>query len=261
MDLGRLTIAECRALLARTLADDLDVVLGRMSRDARKGVRRLAETARRAAERDRAEEARLHAMSARQRELHSRGYAVVAGVDEVGRGALAGPVSAGAVVLSIDALPRGLDDSKRLTPERRERLAAVLSEVADAWAVAHAPAHVIDAIGIVAATTHAMRGALDALGMDLDHVFVDGTALPLEHECTYVPKGDRHVASIAAASILAKVERDRLMAEMGGHYPGYGLAENKGYGTVPHSEAIRDMGPSPIHRRSFGLDSSQSSLF
>ncbi len=186
-----------------------------------------------------------------QRELHARGLTVVAGTDEVGRGALAGPVSAGAVIMPADLIIDGINDSKLVDPERRERLADEIRSRSVAWSVAHASHQEIDALGIAPASLLAMRRALDALGVPFDHVLVDGNVPIPETSCTPVVDGDRLVACIAAASVVAKVTRDAMMVDLSERYPGYSLHLNKGYTTETHLEAIRALGISEIHRRTF----------
>jgi ribonuclease HII len=167
-------------------------------------------------------------------EARAGGHAVVAGVDEVGRGALCGPVVAAAVVLGEGFDCDGLDDSKRLTARQRERLAARVREKARAVAIGSCEPSEIDALNILRATLEAMRRALRALPVRPDLVLVDALSV-----------------SIAAASIVAKVTRDALMLELDARHPGYGLAENMGYGSREHRDALHRIGPSPIHRRSF----------
>ncbi len=186
-----------------------------------------------------------------ERALRRDGYAVVAGVDEAGRGPLAGPVVAAAVVL--DGRPiRGLRDSKRLVPAERERLAEVIRRRAVAWAVAEASVEEIDRLNVLHASRLAMRRAVERLRVAPSVVLVDGRwGLVLDYPQRTVVHGDATVACIAAASILAKVERDRVMLELDRLYPGYGFAQHKGYACASHLEALRRLGPSPAHRRSF----------
>jgi len=188
------------------------------------------------------------------------GLRFVAGVDEAGRGPLAGPVLAAAVSFPqawlTTGLPgslRGLNDSKQLTEEERERFFAVLTSLPEVrFAVGRSDEGLIDQINILQATHRAMRLALAQLEPDIDHVLIDGKPVhPLSYPQTALVKGDARSYSIAAASVLAKVTRDRLMMEYDRQYPGYGFAEHKGYGTPAHLEAIRHLGRCPIHRRSF----------
>lgn len=186
--------------------------------------------------------------------LIASGLAIVAGVDEVGRGPLAGPVTAAAVVLDPDCIPDGLADSKTLTAERRLELATVLeacAEIALGWASVEE----IDEINIRNAAFLAMCRAVDALPRRARHALIDGNACPPDLCCPATPivKGDGLCVSIAAASIVAKVARDRVMIELDASFPGYGWATNVGYATVEHRRALQHLGVTPHHRRSFGL--------
>jgi len=183
------------------------------------------------------------------------GHAVVAGVDEAGRGPWAGPVVAGAVILEAAtlsaALRLGLDDSKKLSPARRTELFELLASEA-AIGVGRAEVAEIDAVNILEATMRAMARAVDALGRRPDLALIDGNrapALPCAARC--VVGGDGKSLSIAAASIVAKVTRDRLMAELAAHFPGYGWERNAGYGTAEHRAALIRLGVTPAHRRSY----------
>ena len=174
----------------------------------------------------------------------------VCGVDEAGRGPWAGPVSAAAVILNPDDLPPGIDDSKALTEKRRAALEPLIKSRALAWGVGFASVEEIDELNILHATGLAMRRAVEALAVTPAFALVDGNyKFKLPCEIKTVVKGDSISASIAAASILAKTARDRLMVEMDGLYPGYGFAGHKGYHAQVHVEALRTLGPCPIHRR------------
>ena len=176
----------------------------------------------------------------------------VAGVDEAGRGPLAGPVVASAVILAPGNTIPGLDDSKKLTPGRRERLAVEIKDRAVAWSVAWCDAAEIDAVNILAATMLAMRRAILGLSVFPTAIQVDGNRLPsLACGAEAIVRGDSLVPAISAASILAKVTRDREMVELDAQYPGYGLAQHKGYPTKAHLEALAALGVSAIHRRTF----------
>ncbi|GAB1377965.1 ribonuclease HII [Pararhodobacter aggregans] len=182
------------------------------------------------------------------------GLPLVAGVDEVGRGPLAGPVTAAAVILDPARLPQGIDDSKRLTERARERLALEIRASALAFAVAHASVEEIDALNILEASHLAMRRALATLSPAAQHALIDGNRLPkgLEIPAQTVVKGDATSLSIAAASILAKVERDAIMRELALANPGYGWEKNMGYPSAQHRVALEQQGVTPHHRRSFG---------
>ena len=192
--------------------------------------------------------------------LWQQGLTLVAGVDEAGRGPLAGPVFAAAVILpcgwsetDVDSRLRGLNDSKQLTEAQREEYFAILiSHPEIRYAIASADAEMIDRINILQATHHAMNQALAQLQPPPEHVLVDGSPVKsMRFPNTPLVKGDARSYSIAGASVLAKVTRDRLMREYDRLYPDYGFAVHKGYGTPQHLAAIRALGPCPIHRRSF----------
>ena len=184
--------------------------------------------------------------------LHAEGFYLIAGIDEAGRGPLAGPVCAAACVLPDGLVLEGLNDSKKLSEKRREALYDRITAEALAWAVCLVDEKTIDEINILQATFRAMRGAVSKLSVSPDLCLVDGNRDPgLGLPTKTVVKGDATCASVAAASILAKVTRDRLMVELDAQYPGYGFAIHKGYGTKAHYAAIDALGLSPIHRRSF----------
>ncbi len=258
--MSELTVAEISRIVANASPGDLPTLFARFSGDARAGVVAALASAQRRLDRDGAELERLERMSQMQASLHEKGIMIVAGVDEVGRGCLAGPVTAGAVVLPVSVRVTGIDDSKRLKPEVRVRLDAEIRAVAQAVAVAHVEPSVIDAIGISGANLLAMRRAVESLGVAVEHVLIDGLAVDVGLPSTAVVGGDRLVAAIAAASIVAKVARDALMREMDAVYPEYGFALNKGYGTLEHIDVITRIGPCKQHRMSFS-PCSQVSLF
>jgi ribonuclease HII len=177
----------------------------------------------------------------------------VCGVDEAGRGPWAGPVSAGAVILNARRVPKGLDDSKKLSAKARESLEIDIKASAVAWGVGFASVAEIAELNILHATGLAMRRAVEALCVQPVHALVDGNyRFPLPCAVQTVVKGDGTSKSIAAASILAKVARDRLMAEMDERYPGYGFAAHKGYRAPIHARALLELGPCEIHRMSWG---------
>ena len=183
---------------------------------------------------------------------YDRGYVAVCGCDEAGRGPLCGPVVAAAVILPRDEIIEGLNDSKKLTEKRREALFDVIRDRAVAYAIAEASPAEIDEINILNASMLAMRRAVEALSVKADSALIDGNcSRGFEIATETVVKGDAKSASIAAASILAKVTRDRQCAELDKIYPEYGIAKHKGYPTKEHMDAVREHGPSPIHRRSF----------
>ncbi len=188
-----------------------------------------------------------------EQEAYRSGFLTVCGVDEAGRGPLAGPVCAGAVILRRDERIEGLNDSKKLSKKKREALYEEITARAAGWSVAYATSEEIDRYNILQATFLAMRRAVEGLQLPPDLVLVDGNrdpGLSCEHTITIV-HGDALSASVAAASILAKVSRDRLMEQLAEQYPQYELQVHKGYPTKRHYERLREFGASPIHRRSF----------
>jgi ribonuclease HII len=188
-----------------------------------------------------------------ERELLAEGCRFVAGVDEVGRGALAGPVVAAAVMLNLEDVPDGIDDSKKLTRLERERLAVEIEKRALAFQVARVEHSEIDRINILRASLRAMELAVKALQPPPEYVLIDGRNLVPRLQCPQVAivKGDSRSVSIAAASIIAKVARDRWMREYDEQYPGYGFSSHVGYNTRDHQQAIARLGPSAIHRLTF----------
>ena len=188
-----------------------------------------------------------------ERELIAAGRTRVAGVDEVGRGPLAGPVGVAAVILDLDDLPEGLDDSKALTAARREALCEIIYAKALAVSVVFASVEEIDAHNIRGATLLAMARAVNALSLRADFALVDGRDIPGGLRCPAraVVGGDALSMSIAAASIVAKVARDAMMTRLDSSHPGYGFAQHAGYATRRHTEALARLGPTPLHRRSF----------
>lgn len=178
---------------------------------------------------------------------------LLAGVDEVGRGPLAGDVVAAAVILDPANPIAGLNDSKKLSEKKREALFPLIQEQALSWCVSRASVQEIDELNILHASLLAMKRAVEGLRQQPEHVLVDGNRVPNWHyPAQAVVKGDSRVEAIAAASILAKVVRDREMVAFDAEYPGYGFADHKGYPTKTHMAALEQLGPTPIHRRSFG---------
>jgi ribonuclease HII len=202
--------------------------------------------------RRRAENRRLQKLTELEQAYWDRGLTLIAGVDEVGRGPLAGPVLAAAVVLPPGVVIRGVDDSKKLSAEMRSALYEEIRSKAVAIGVAGASTREVDRINILRASHLAMRRALERLRCTPEHIFVDGLPVPgLGFEHTAVVDGDAKVHCIACASIIAKVVRDRIMHLLASRYPGYGWQTNAGYGTSEHRGAIIELGLTPHHRRSF----------
>lgn len=240
---------EIAALLASAGPDEAEALIERYAEDPRKQVIGAVARARRRLESERAERERVGAMYRLQRELGGDG--VVIGVDEVGRGALAGPLTVAAVCLPDSPQIIGINDSKQLTPARRESLATIISKSAIAVGIAHVEPESIDALGMALSLRHAMAQAVRETGLDPDCVLIDGNPVHAHPAERCVVKGDAKIACIAAASIVAKVTRDALMVAYDEEYPGYHFAESKGYGSAEHIAAIKELGLSPIHRASF----------
>lgn len=187
-----------------------------------------------------------------EHQAHEQGFTVVCGVDEAGRGPLAGPVCAAAVILPDGLVIEGLDDSKKLTEKKRDALYDVIKENAISYGIAFASVEEIEKLNILQATFLAMKRAVESLEVKPDLALVDGNQKPpLDIQARTLVKGDAKSPSIAAASILAKVTRDRLMSEIAEEYPQYEFPKHKGYGTKLHYEKIMEHGISPVHRRSF----------
>ncbi len=258
---GRMTVAAAAKLLAAETVDP--EILAMLAADPRAAVARLMERRRRRLAARAAEAERLENLFAYEKKYYGRGRLLVAGVDEAGRGPLAGPVVAGAVILPPNCRLAGLDDSKKLSAEQREELYIRIKE--QAVAVSHAVVGVedIDRINIYQATVKGMYAAVAALTPAPEAVLVDAVPLrllPVPHEA--IINGDALSASIAAASIVAKVERDRIMAALDREYPEYGFARHKGYATPEHLAALRRCGPCAVHRRSFApVRCEEGSLF
>jgi ribonuclease HII len=220
--------------------------------DDRAGVRRIGKTLQGRLKKEAAELERINRMREIEKDLKKKGYRLVAGIDEAGRGPLAGPVVAAAVILPEDFFLAGVDDSKKLSPQRREALYQSIIEKAAAYGVGMVDSSEIDRINILQATYRAVDIALDDLSQKPDCLLLDAITLP---GCSFyqqsVVKGDQKCLSIAAASIIAKVTRDRFMEGLHRRYPMYNFLHNKGYGTREHVEAILKYGPCPYHRRTF----------
>ena len=187
-----------------------------------------------------------------ENELISKGYKIVCGVDEAGRGPLCGPVCAAACILPCGLVIDGLNDSKKLTEAKREKLFDVITENAVAYSIALGSVEEIDKLNILEATLLTMRRAIDGLSVKPDFALIDGNICrDFQLPAKSIIHGDALSPSIAAASILAKVTRDRLCYELDKEYPEYGIAKHKGYGTKAHMDALRKYGPAPIHRKQF----------
>ncbi len=244
------TMNEIKELFLGTKEGQLKELIQLYASDERAGVRKLVESAEKKLLALEKEKQRIDKLWKYEREYSSFQY--ICGIDEVGRGPLAGPVVAGAVILPKNCDLLYINDSKQLSEKKREELYDLIVEKAVAYAVGYASPERIDEINILQATYEAMREAIGKLNPQPDILLNDAVTIP-EISCKQVPiiKGDAKSISIGAASILAKVTRDRLMVEYDKIFPEYGFASNKGYGSASHIEALQKYGPTPIHRRSF----------
>ncbi|HET7133487.1 MAG TPA: ribonuclease HII [Gammaproteobacteria bacterium] len=247
-----MSIEEIRERYARANEPISPQALNKLKRDPRHGVRQLYEALKKRYERDSAERTRLDAMLNFERVLWRAGVQHIAGVDEVGMGPLAGPVIAAAVIFAPHTELHGIDDSKKLDLEQREDAERRIRAAASAIAIGRVEVEEIDTINIYHAGLLAMRRAVEALPVRPQHVLVDARSIPgvdVPQNC--FNKGDGINFSIAAASIVAKIHRDRLMDDLAREHPEYGFERHKGYCTPEHQDAIRRLGPCPIHRKSF----------
>lgn len=244
------TIREIKEEFERASAEEYKALYEVYGADSRKGVAELLKKYHKIEEKLQREKGRIYRMKEFERKYGHRG--LVCGVDEAGRGPLAGPVVAGAVILPPDCEILYLDDSKRLSPGKREELYEVIMKEAVAVGVGYASHGRIDEINILQAAYEAMREAVEKLGVTPQVLLNDAVRIP-QVDIYQVPiiHGDARSLSIAAASVVAKVTRDRLMVEYDKEMPQYGFAAHKGYGSAAHYEALRKYGPSPIHRKSF----------
>ncbi len=243
------TVAEIKAVLKGATFEQLPELLDHYCADPRSQVQKALETTRRRYEKEWCERERVEGMYGLMRELGGDGF--VLGVDEVGRGPLAGPLTVAAVALPPTPYIWGIDDSKKLSPTRREELAEKILTVAPAVGIAHIEPKEIDACGMAASLRMAMRRAIEDAGIEPDAVLLDGVPMRVHPHETAVVHGDARVACIAAASIVAKVTRDAIMVAADELFPGYGFAQSKGYGSAEHIRAIKELGLSPYHRESF----------
>ncbi len=241
---------EIKELFQAACADELPELIKIYQEDERVGIRKLAASAQKKLDALDAEKQRIYRLSAYERKYAD--YTCICGIDEVGRGPLAGPVVAGAVILPKDCDILYINDSKQLSEKKREELYDIIMDKAVACAVGYATPERIDEINILQATYEAMRDAIGKLNPMPDILLNDAVVIP-EVPIKQVPiiKGDAKSISIGAASIIAKVTRDRLMVEYDKVFPEYGFAGNKGYGSAAHIEALKKYGATPIHRRSF----------
>ena len=249
MSRGRPSVREIKESLSTASFEDVENMCRQLASDDRKEVRKAIQIALRKHERLAEERKRVESMYAFQREVAGSG--IVLGLDEVGRGPLAGPLTVAAVALPYVSYIWGINDSKKLTAQKRTELAEEIKRKALAYGICHVWPEDIDRMGIVEALRTAMKGAIDNAQIQTDAIVIDGNPIHIHHNEICIVKGDGKVASIAAASILAKVTRDSMMVEYDKHYPEYHFAENKGYGSQGHMAAIRNYGLTPLHRKSF----------
>jgi ribonuclease HII len=268
-DLARVSVAELRA---RFVSEEKPLPPGceaALESDPRAGARAVLAAVRSRRRANRSEGQRLRNLLRFETRLWERGVVHVAGVDEAGMAPLAGPVVAGACILPRQYRPRGVDDSKQLGPEERERLAEDIRRNAVAWAIGRAEVEEIDRLNIYWAGILALRRAVLALRVRPDHLLIDARRIrDLDLPQDGIVHGDALSLTIAAASILAKTARDALLEELDGRHPGYGFARNKGYPTPDHLAALKARGACPVHRRSFapvrevlGLEAAQVEMF
>ncbi len=266
-----LRVADIVARLRAANAEEFAVLQRSLVADTRKGVRAAVATAERRLAAEAKEAERLEGLYAFERQLtaekigHDAADAVILGLDEVGRGPIAGPLAVGGVVFAPDAdRIVGLNDSKQVKPAKREDIAREVKRTARAWAVEFIPVEFIDEHGMAASLKEAFRRvimAVEAQGVVPDAILLDGNPLHLDAREVSIVKGDARCASIAAASIVAKVDRDALMVAYDEEYPGYDLASNKGYASPSHIAALNERGISPIHRKTFCTGLVQDPLF
>ena len=252
MELNKLSLEEIREQLLRGDQPITAHFLNKLGRDPRQGARKIYELLKKRYEKERTDRVRVLNMLNFERVLWKSGIQSVAGIDEVGIGPLAGPVVAAAVVFPPGTELVGIDDSKRLDIDQRVKMEAVIRRTATAIGVGLAEVGEIDRLNIYHAALLAMRRAVEALPVRPDHLLIDARIIPdVSIPQNSFFKGDGINFSIAAASIIAKTYRDRLMEDLEKKYPGYGFAQHKGYGTAEHQNSVRQLGPCPVHRMSF----------
>ena len=244
------TIKEIKEQLANIQRLD-DPLLAELEQDSRSGVIQAIAKRKRDIQKRIDEDERLEGMLAYEKECYARGIKLIAGVDEVGRGPLAGPVVAAAVILPKACKIPGLNDSKKIPKFKHKEIYEAVLQEAIAIGIGVKDNHVIDQVNIYEATKLAMMEAIDQLDPQPQHLLIDAMKLDLPISQTSIIKGDANSLSIAAASIVAKVTRDQMMEEFDREYPGYDFAQNAGYGTANHLDGLHQLGVTPIHRRSF----------
>ncbi|MED1469549.1 ribonuclease HII [Bacillus salipaludis] len=246
----RLSIAEIETQLM-TIEDDSNPFLLELESDERKGVQTAIGRWKKRQEQEQVLQAKFFEMNHYERKYRAEGFHLIAGVDEVGRGPLAGPVACAAVILPEDFYLPGIDDSKKLTEKKREEYDAIIRKEAIALSIAMVHADEIDKINIYEATKKAMKSAIVSLEPKPDFLLIDAMKLDTPFPAESIIKGDANSVTIAAASIIAKVARDKMMKELSNEFPEYGFQHNMGYGTKEHLLAIEKYGITPYHRKSF----------
>ena len=244
------TIKEIKELLA-TVKDLDNPLFLELEKDSRSGVQKEINKRKKAIQAELDEDLRLETMLSYEKELYKQGFTFIAGVDEVGRGPLAGPVVAAAVILPQNCKIKGLNDSKKIPKKKHLEIYHAVQDQALAIGIGIMDNQVIDQVNIYEATKLAMKEAISQLNPQPDHLLIDAMKLDLLISQTAIIKGDANSLSIAAASIVAKVTRDELMKEYDQQYPGYDFTTNAGYGTAKHLEGLEKLGVTPIHRTSF----------
>ena len=244
------TIKEIKELLA-TIGDLDSPIFKKLAKDSRTGVQKEIQKRKQAIQAEIDENFRLESMLSYEKELYVQGIKLIAGVDEVGRGPLAGPVVAAAVILPQNCKIKGLNDSKKIPKKKHEDIFQAVKDNALAIGIGIMDNQVIDQVNIYEATKLAMKEAISQLEPQPEHLLIDAMKLDLPISQTSIIKGDANSLSIAAASIVAKVTRDKIMANYDEEFPGYDFAQNAGYGTAKHLEGIEKHGVTPIHRTSF----------
>ncbi|MGI6587668.1 MAG: ribonuclease HII [Peptococcia bacterium] len=248
---GKMPIKEIRERIKHISQEYWPEIIKKLQLDSRKGVQNIALSMEKRILAAEKEMVRLKQLQKKEKELRKRGYKFIGGIDEAGRGPLAGPVVAACVILPDNCFLSGLNDSKKMSAEQREELEQKIKKEAIAWAVGLVNHKEIDRINILQATKKAMLKAVWALAVKPDYLLLDAMNIDLNIPQENIVHGDCQCAAIAAASIIAKTYRDRIMELMDDFYPVYGFRDNKGYGTARHLEALNLYGPSSVHRKSF----------
>ena len=250
--ISELSASKVKLLISDMTLDEQVTLIDELKSDARKSVNQLSIKIEKAVIKRDEEYARLEMMQIFEKEARVNGFVNIAGLDEAGRGPLMGPVVASAVILPEGCVIEGLDDSKKLSEQKRDAFFEIVNEKALAIGVGISSHLEIDDINILNATKLAMKRAIEDLGISPDYLLIDAVQLTdIDIKQEAIIKGDSRSMSIAAASIIAKVTRDRIVSDLAEIYPGYGFEKHKGYGTSAHYKAIEEMGITPVHRRSF----------